>query len=171
MSPGITLRSKANKHGGGRSYQLGNCFIRVRFLLTSHTTSSLKTMSFSVFRTSLRSARANSLPLRRGAQQLPRAQFRATFNRNFSTPPPGPGAKSSNTILYLGLGAAAAGGLAYYFYNTESGKEAGTAIRSGAQAGKVAANFVPTKDDYTKVGCPVLLKNCAFILFDAISGL
>lgn len=108
-------------------------------------------MSFSVFRTSLRSARANPLLLRRGAQQLPRAQFRVAFNRNFSTPPPG-GAKSSNTALYLSLGAAAAGGLAYYFYNTESGKEAGTAIRSGAQAAKVAANFVPTKDDYTKVG-------------------
>jgi len=109
-------------------------------------------MSFSVIRTSLRSARANPLLLRRGAQQLPKAQLRASFSRNFSTPPPAPGAKSSNTALYLGLGVAAAGGLAYYFYNTESGKEAGTAIRSGAQAAKVAANFVPTKDDYTKVG-------------------
>jgi cytochrome c peroxidase len=115
-------------------------------------------MSFSVFRTSLRSARANPL-LRRGAQQLPRAQFRSAFNRNFSesTPPPDSGAKSSNTLLYLGLGAAAAGGLAYYFYNTESGKEAGTAIRSGVQAAKVATNFVPTKDDYTKVGVFFLL--------------
>jgi len=104
-------------------------------------------MSFSVFRTSLRSAAAN--PLRRGA--LPRAQFRASFNRKFSTPPPPPEAKSSNTILYVGLGVAAAGGLAYYFYNTESGKEAGTAVRSGVQAAKVAANFVPTKQDYQKV--------------------
>ncbi|KIM45543.1 class II peroxidase [Hebeloma cylindrosporum] len=108
-------------------------------------------MSFSVFRTSLRSARAANPLLQRRAAQLPKAQFRAEFNRKFSTPPPGPGAKSSNTTLYLGLGAAAAGGLAYYFYNTDGGKEAGTAVRSGAQAAKVAANFVPTKDDYTKV--------------------
>jgi len=105
-------------------------------------------MSFSVFRTSLRSAATN--PLRRGAQ-LPRAQFRASFNRKFSTPPPPPEAKSSNTALYVGLGAAAAGGLAYYFYNTESGKEVGTTVRLGAQTAKVAANFVPTKEDYQKV--------------------
>ncbi|PPQ90636.1 hypothetical protein CVT25_006619 [Psilocybe cyanescens] len=107
-------------------------------------------MSFSVFRASLRSPAAN--PLRR-VSQLPKAQFRAKFARNFSSPPPPPApeAKSSSSGLYLGLGAAAAGGLAYYFYATNSGKEAGTTVKSGVQAAKVQANFVPTKEDYIKV--------------------
>ncbi|KAH9484886.1 heme peroxidase [Psilocybe cubensis] len=104
-------------------------------------------MSFSVFRASFRNPAAN--PLRR-ATQLPKAQFRVKFTRNFSTPPPAAEAKS-NTALYAGLGAAAAGGIAYYFYATNSGKEAGTAVKSGVQAAKVSANFVPTKEDYIKV--------------------
>ncbi|KAF8149457.1 cytochrome c peroxidase [Crassisporium funariophilum] len=104
-------------------------------------------MSFSAFRN------ATAAPLRRAAARAStKPQFRNTFNRKFSTPPPpGPEAKSSSTGLYLGLGAAAAGGLAYYFYATTSGKEAGTAIKSGVQVAKVKANFVPTKEDYIKV--------------------
>ncbi|CAA7260719.1 unnamed protein product [Cyclocybe aegerita] len=103
-------------------------------------------MSFSALRNPLRNTA-------RRATQLPKAQFRANFNRKFSTPPPPPAAeaKSSSTGLYLGLGAAAAAGLGYYFYYTTSGKEAGTAVRSAAQAAKVKANFVPAKEDYIKV--------------------
>lgn len=45
------------------------------------------------------------------------------------------------------------GGVAFYVYTSSSdtAKEAGSAARSGAQAVKVAANFVPTKADYQKV--------------------
>jgi len=112
-------------------------------------------MSFSALRTPLRSAAAN--PLRRAAQ-LPKGQFRSNFNRKFSTPPPPPPAKSS-TGLYLGVGALAAAGLGYYFYATESGKEAATAGKSGLQAAKVKANFVPTKEDYIKVVIGSLLRH------------
>ena len=116
-------------------------------------------MSFSVFRTSLRSG-ATVAPLRRTViQQAPnncnRILFRNTFNRKYSagsTPPPPPPKSSSNPGLYIGVGAAVIGvGLAVYFSDTIFGKEAGTAVKSGIQAAKVKANFVPTKEDYIKV--------------------
>lgn len=121
-------------------------------------------MSFSVFRTSLRSG-ATVAPLRRTViQQAPitncnRILFRNTFNRKYSagssTPPPSsppPPKSSSNPGLYIGVGAAVIGvGLAVYFSDTIFGKEAGTAVKSGIQAAKVKANFVPTKEDYIKV--------------------
>lgn len=110
-------------------------------------------MSFSVFRTaSIRNATV--APLRRAAAQAPNCNkilFRNTFSRRYSTPPPSPQAKS-NTGLYIGIGAAVAGlGLAYYYLDTVSGKEAGTAVKSGVQAAKVKVNFVPSKEDYIKV--------------------
>ncbi len=103
-------------------------------------------MSFNVFRASFRSVAAN--PLRRAVN---RTTFRANFNRKYSTPPPSEAPKSSSTGLYIGLGAAASAGLAYYFYATISGKEAATTVSSGIQAAKVKAHFVPSKEDYIKV--------------------
>ncbi|GBE80585.1 Cytochrome c peroxidase, mitochondrial [Sparassis crispa] len=93
---------------------------------------------------------------RRGAFAAPVARVPRTFRnsafRRYSTE--APKTKSSNTALFAGLGlAAAAGGLAFYIYSSSSdtAKQAGTALKSGAQAVKVAANFVPTKEDYQKV--------------------
>ena len=106
-------------------------------------------MSFNVFRASCRTVA--SKPLRRAAVQVnTRPVFRSNFNRTYSTPP-SEGDKSSSKGLYIGLGAVAAIGAAYYFYATTSGREAATAAKSGLQAAKVKANFVPTKDDYIKV--------------------
>ena len=112
-------------------------------------------MSFSVLRAaSLRNA--TSVPLRRAAAQAPNCNkllFRNTFSRKYSTPPPPPQAKS-RTALTIGIGAALVGlgGLAYYYLDDSvSGKEVGTAVKSGVQAAKVKANFVPSKEDYIKV--------------------
>ena len=112
-------------------------------------------MAFNAFRTSFRNAAAN--PLRRTAQ-VNRTAFRSNFRR-YSTPPASEPAKSS-TGLYIGIGIAAAGGLAYYFYATTSGKEAATTAGSAIQAAKVKVNFVPSKGDYIKVSLlqPPLLK-------------
>lgn len=107
-------------------------------------------MSLNVLRSSFRTVA--SKPLRRAAVQVnTRAAFRSNFNRTYSTPPPSQGAKSSSTGIYIGLGAIASIGVAYYFYVTPGGKEAITAAKSGVQAAKVKANFVPTKEDYIKV--------------------
>ena len=114
-------------------------------------------MAFNAFRTSFRSAAAN--PLRRTAQ-VNRTVFRSNFRR-YSTPPASEPTKSSSTGIYVGIGLAAAGGLAYYFYATTSGKEAATTAGSAIQAAKVKVNFVPSKGDYIKVSLllqPPLLK-------------
>lgn len=121
-------------------------------------------MSFSVFRAPLRNAAAAN-PMRRAAR-LPRTTFRTTFYRKYSEqttppPPPAPEAKSSNTALYVGIGAAAVGALAYYFYNTE----AENTLKSGLQIAKVKANFVPTKDDYQKARSSV----CQIYLFNVLT--
>jgi cytochrome c peroxidase len=81
---------------------------------------------------------------------LPRHSFRA-YATESTTPPPPP--KSSNTGLFVGVGLLAAGGAAYWFYasDSDSSKQAGTAIKSGVQVAKAATNFVPTKADYQKV--------------------
>jgi len=105
-------------------------------------------MSFNVFRASFRSVAAT--PLRR-AVHVNRTTFRTHFNRKYSTPPPSEAPKSSSTGLYIGLGAAASAGLAYYFYVTTSGKEAATSVSSGIQVAKVKTHFVPSKEDYIKV--------------------
>ena len=84
------------------------------------------------------------------AGRLPRTAARNPAFRKYSTEPP---KKSSNGALIAGLGVAALGGAAFWVYSSssDSAKEAGTLFKSGAQAAKVAANFVPTKEDYQKV--------------------
>jgi hypothetical protein len=107
-------------------------------------------MSFSVLRAPLRTATAT--PFRRAATaQAPnfnRVLLRTTFNRKYSTPPPPPPQAKSGTGLYVGVGAAVVLGLTYYYYDTVSSKEAGTAVKSGVQAAKA---FVPSTADYIKV--------------------
>ena len=103
-------------------------------------------MSFSAFRASLRKAPLNAA--------RPARAFRTTGLRRYTTEVPKPEApKKSNTALYAGIGAAAVGGITFYIYtsNSDTAKEAGTLAKSGAQAVKVATNFVPTKEDYEKV--------------------
>lgn len=101
-------------------------------------------MSFAALRASARRAAAFSAPSSRSAQA-----FRTSAFRKYSTEAP---KKSSNTALLAGLGIAAVGGIALYVYSSsDTANEAGSALKSGAQSGKVAANFVPTKDDYQKV--------------------
>ena len=98
------------------------------------------------------SARRTALPKSTStvarARLTPRGPVARRFNSTQSTPPP---AKRSNIGLFavLGLGAAGAG---YYFYSqSDAVKSAETAVKSGVQAAKVAANFVPTQADYVKV--------------------
>jgi cytochrome c peroxidase len=94
-----------------------------------------------------------------------RAQLRASV-RAFSTPPPPPPgptptppppAQKSNTTLYASLGLAALG-VAFYAYNSQSAsaKEAGSALKSGAQIAKTKAGVAPTKEDYQKVWQPTV---------------
>jgi len=98
-------------------------------------------MSFVALRASIR-----KVPL--SAARAPRV-FRNQAFRKYSTETP----TKSNTALFAGLGAAAVGGIAFYVYTSSSdtAKEAGTALKSGAQVAKAAANFVPSKEDYQKV--------------------
>ena len=117
-------------------------------LFANHHSLCVSEMSFNVFRASFRNAAAS--PLRR-AVNVNRTTFRTHFNRKYSTPPPSEAPKSSSTGLYIGLGAAASAGLAYYFYATTSGKEAATTVSSGIQVAKVKTHFVPSKEDYIKV--------------------
>lgn len=101
-------------------------------------------MSFAALRASAR--RANLVA---PAARLQRNAVRNPAFRKYSTEAP---KKSSNAALLGALGAAALGGAAFWVYSSSSAsaKEAGTALKSGAQAAKVAANFVPTKEDYQK---------------------
>ncbi|KAI0645765.1 cytochrome c peroxidase [Trametes meyenii] len=87
------------------------------------------------------------------AARASRTALRNPAFRKYSTEVPPPPKKSSNAALFGILGAAAVGGAAFWVYtsNSDSAREAGTAVRSGVQAAKVAANFVPTKEDYQKV--------------------
>lgn len=92
-------------------------------------------------------------PLRRVAFSLSLAQRASRSHpaiRRFTTEPPPPPPPKSNTALYVGIGAAAVGGLAIYFF-TDFGKEAGTAAKSATQSAKSAAGFVPKQGDYQKV--------------------
>ena len=86
------------------------------------------------------------------AGRLPRTAARNPVFRKYSTEPP---KKSSNAALFGALGAATVGGIAFWVYasNSDSAKEAGSAVRSGVQSAKAATNFTPTKEDYQKV-CP-----------------
>ncbi|KAI0779402.1 cytochrome c peroxidase [Fomes fomentarius] len=87
------------------------------------------------------------------ARASPRIGLRNQAFRRYSTEPSSPAPKSSNTALFGAIGVAAVGGVAFWLYtsNSDSAREAGTALKSGAQAAKVAANFTPTKEDYQKV--------------------
>ncbi|KAF5383440.1 hypothetical protein D9757_006083 [Collybiopsis confluens] len=101
-------------------------------------------MSFSLLRAPIRRA---ALP-----KSFPRTQLANQIrisSRRFSTPPPEAGpAPKSNTILYVGIGAVFVAAGVAYFTLSDSGS---TAVKSGVQAAKVKANFVPTKEDYQKV--------------------
>ena len=62
--------------------------------------------------------------------------------------------------MLAGLGIAAVGGIALYVYSSsDTANEAGSALKSGAQSAKVAANFVPTKNDYQKVRVSALVSS------------
>lgn len=104
-------------------------------------------MSFvATLRVSTRRAAFSTVPSARGTP------VRSAF-RKYSTAPPPPEAKSSNTMVFAGIGLAALAGAGYYVYasSSDSAKEASTAVKSAVQAGKVITKFVPTKDDYQKV--------------------
>jgi len=103
-------------------------------------------MFSSAFRSSLRSS---SRLTARSAAQNRVSTFRSSGFRKYSTETP---KSSSNTLLWTGIGVAAVGGVAWYIYGSDDAvKSAGTALKSGTQSAKVAANFVPTKADYQKV--------------------
>lgn len=92
-------------------------------------------------------------PLRRAAfaASVPRAARSRPSFRQYTTQPPPPQPAKSNIVLYAGLSAAlVAAGTAFYFY-TDTGKEIGTAAKSGVQVAKVKTKFTPTKEDYQKV--------------------
>lgn len=77
--------------------------------------------------------------------------MRSSFRKYSTESTPTPQQKS-NTALYAALGSVAVAGLGYFIYaSSDTAKEAGTAAKSAGQAIKVAANFVPTKEDYQKV--------------------
>lgn len=105
-------------------------------------------MFSSTIRSSLRSS--SRLTARSAAQNRVSALRNPSF-RKYSTEAP---KSSSNTLLWAGLGVAAVGGVAWYIYGSDDAvKGAETALKSGAQSAKVAANFVPTQEDYQKVCC------------------
>ena len=109
-------------------------------------------MSFAALRASARRATAS-------AARAPRVGMRNTAVRRYATESaPGP---KSNAALLGALGVAALAGGAFWVYtsNSDKAKEAGTAVKSGAQAAKAAANYVPTKEDYQKV-CALLPSAC-----------
>jgi cytochrome c peroxidase len=105
-------------------------------------------------------------PLRQAAltgSRTARVGFSRAAFRKYSTEVP-PAAKKSNNGLLIGLGAVAGiGGVAYYVYANERNE-----LKSGVQAAKVKANFVPTQEDYQKVhsslhfGCPSRLSFSRF---------
>jgi len=108
-------------------------------------------MLSSAIRSSLRSS--SRLTARSAAPNRVSA-FRTSRFRKYSTETP---KSSSSGLLWAGVGAAAVGGVAWYFYSSDdAAKGAETALKSGVQSAKVAVNFVPTKADYQKVCCHVI---------------
>ncbi|OJT07412.1 Cytochrome c peroxidase, mitochondrial [Trametes pubescens] len=105
-------------------------------------------MSFAALRASARRAGAAA-----PAARASRTALRNPAFRKFSTEVPPTPKKSSNAALLGALGAAAIGGVGFWVYtsSSDSAREAGTAVKSGVQAAKVAANYVPTQEDYQKV--------------------
>ncbi|KAG6820276.1 hypothetical protein H0H93_002888 [Arthromyces matolae] len=101
-------------------------------------------MSFSLLRNPIRRATIA------GIRATPRVNalnsgFRASFRHNSTQANPAP---KSNSNVFLIVGALAVAGAGGYFYLNQ---DAATAAKSGVQAAKVKANFVPTQDDYQKV--------------------
>lgn len=110
-------------------------------------------MSLSTLRTPLRRALAGT-PTRLAKPQ--QALRNPAFKRwNSSAPPPNSANASSKTGIYAGIGAATAIGAVAFYTMMSNGDgaaaKAKNAAKSGAQAAKVAANFVPSKEDYQKV--------------------
>jgi hypothetical protein len=92
---------------------------------------------------------ARRAALRATATTPPRTlSLRAGGFRRFSTESPKPAPKSSNTALYVGLGVLVAAAGSYLFFSADSAE---TTFKKASQATKVAANFVPSKEDYQKV--------------------
>jgi cytochrome c peroxidase len=93
-------------------------------------------------------------PVRRAvfSTPFPKAQLRTSLRR-YSTPPSPPPGPKSKFGLYATLGVAAIGGVGFYLYssNSDTAKEAVSALKSGVQVGKAKAHFTPTKEDYQKV--------------------
>ena len=128
-------------------------------------------MAFAALRASARRV-GSAAPLARAS----RTALRNPAFRKYSTEAPQAPKKSSNAALFGALGVATVGGIAFWVYtsNSDSAKEAGSAVRSGVQSAKAATNFTPTKEDYQKVSslqhvytCSgvfrvVLLTSCAF---------
>ncbi|CDO76660.1 hypothetical protein BN946_scf184695.g1 [Trametes cinnabarina] len=87
------------------------------------------------------------------AARASRTGLRNPAFRRFSTEAPQTPKKTSNTVLFGALGVAAVGGVAFWVYasNSDSAREAGSAVRSGVQSAKAATNFTPSKEDYQKV--------------------
>lgn len=116
-----------------------------KFVYVKHPCSSSITMSFNIV---LRA------PVRRAvfSTPFPKAQLRTSLRR-YSTPPSPPPGPKSKFGLYATLGVAAIGGVGFYLYssNSDTAKEAVSALKSGVQVGKAKAHFTPTKEDYQKV--------------------
>lgn len=93
-------------------------------------------------------------PMRRAvlSTSFPKAQLRTSIRR-YSTSPNPPPASKSNFGLYAALGVAAIGGVGFYLYssNSDTAREAVSALKSGVQVGKAKTGFTPTIDDYQKV--------------------
>lgn len=111
-------------------------------------------MSLSTLRTPLRRVVAGTPARLSKPQTLSRNPAFKRWNSSSSAPPPNANASSKNGI-YAGIGAATIIG-AFAFYTMMSNGDgaaakATNAAKSGAQAAKVAANFVPSKEDYQKV--------------------
>ncbi len=110
-------------------------------------------MSFAALRASTRRVLAPA-PVAARTRVAVRSNAFRRFATESAPPPPEAPKSSSNTFLYAGIGAAVVvGGVSWYIFSSDSdaAKTAGTAIKSGTQAAKVAVNFVPSKEDYLKV--------------------
>ena len=84
-------------------------------------------------------------PLRRSLAST-RFSIRTPVCRKYSTTPP----KSSNTPIFVGLGAVVAAGGAYWMLTSSSptAREGATAVKEGIQVAKAKANYVPKREDY-----------------------
>lgn len=119
-------------------------------------------MSFNVLRGSIRRG-ALAAPIARAPRALRTQAF-----RKYSTEAP---KSSSNTTLFVAAGVVVGAGVgaAWYVYTSSSdtAKEAGTALKSGAQAAKALTNFVPTKEDYQKVSDDLLHDGIMLTVYSA----